>query len=238
MTVRMVVRRRRGGFTLIELLVVIAVVGLLAGMVLMAVGRARVEAHKTSCASNLKQIGVAFATYGNAHDDFYPCAADPVSASPFYWLWMGRGWRRFVAPFLGQELDAENPSVLFCRSDRVAPSQYESTSYAYSMCFYHTPDQIDGMTATSATYSGPQPSVGQRAGSVADPPHKVLAGEWLSNHRPVPGDQGWWTWEGARNFLFADGHAAFVEARGIRAANDGKPNPCLTRRGIRGDDIE
>ncbi len=104
----------RRGFTLIELLVVIAVIGVLMGMLMPAISRARGTAHRTFCSNNLKQIGIAFSTYLNAHDDFYPCAQDPISAKPFYWLWMGRGWRGFVAPFFGQKIDPENPSVLFC----------------------------------------------------------------------------------------------------------------------------
>lgn len=230
---------RPGGraFTLIELLVVMAVIALLAGMLLPVLSRARGEAHKTSCANNLKQIGIAFTTYGQSYDGFYPCAEDPVSPSPFYWLWMGRGWRAFLAPFFGQEIDPDNPSVLFCKSDKDADKKYESTSYAYSMCFYHSPEQIDAMTDTSKTYSDPQPSIGQRASSVGSPHLKVLAGEWTSNHVPVADDKGWWTWDGSRNFLFADGHTKYIAARRIHDANDDMPNPCLTRRGIRGADV-
>jgi len=217
---------------------VVAVIGALMAMLLPLAARARTAAHKTSCANNLRQIGTAFALYANAHDDFYPCAEDPISASPFYWLWMGRGWRGFVAPFLSQKIDPTNPSVLYCKSDEQADVKYESTSYSYSMCFYHSREQIDAMTATSATYSSPQPSIGQRPSGVAWPAHKVLAGEWTSNHARVAGDKGWWTWKGERNYLFADGHAAFLAAQLILAANDGLPNPCLTRSGIQGKDID
>jgi len=229
---------RPRGFTLIELLVVIAIVAILAGILIPVLSRARGLAHRTSCASNLRQIGIAFGTYANAHDGFYPCARDPVSTSPFYWLWMGRGWRGAVEPFLGQTLDAENPSVLFCKSDDQAEEKYESTSYAYSMCFYHSPRQIDAMTSAAATYSNPQPSVGQRVGDVGEPDRKVLAGEWTSNHERVADDKGWWAWVGSRNFLFADGHTTFLSASSIHPANDGNPNPCLTRSGIKGRDAD
>jgi len=228
----------RRGFTLIELLVVVALIAVLMAMLMPAIGRARAAAHKTACANNLKQIGLAFATYLNAHDDFYPAAQDPISVKPFYWLWMGRGWRGFLAPFFAQKIDPKNPSVLFCRSDEQAENKYEATSYAYSMAFYHSPEQIDAIGDTALTYSQPQPPIGQRGCQVSNPVHKVLAGEWTSNHERLAGDQGWWTWGGARNFLFADAHAAFVPATSIQPANDGKPNPCLTRRGIRGRDVE
>ena len=228
----------RGSFTLVELLVVIAILGAMAAMLLPALSRARGEAGKTACLNNLKQIGAAFFLYLNAHDDFYPCAQDPISATPLYWLWMGRGWRGFVAPFLSQKISPTNPSILLCKADEQADSKYESTSYSYSMCFYHSPEQIDAMADTKCTYTNPQPSVGQRGSRVGSPPRTILAGEWTSNHERIPDDKGWWTPAGARNFLFADGHVRFLPAQSIRAANDGLPNPCLTRHGICGEDVE
>lgn len=226
------------GFTLVELLVVLAVVAVLLSILIPSLRKARVTAFRAGCASNLRQINLGLNMYLDDSDGIYPCAEDPVSVEPVYWLWMGRGWRGAVEPFLGQTLDAENPSVLFCKSDDQAEEKYESTSYAYSMCFYHSPRQIDAMTSAAATYSNPQPSVGQRVGDVGEPDRKVLAGEWTSNHERVADDKGWWAWVGSRNFLFADGHTTFLSASSIHPANDGNPNPCLTRSGIKGRDAD
>ena len=60
--------RKKKGFTLIELLVVIAIIGVLAGLLLPALSRARVKAHQVDCMNNLKQIYLAAAMYGDDND--------------------------------------------------------------------------------------------------------------------------------------------------------------------------
>jgi len=63
------VKCRARGFTLIELLVVIAI---LAAILFPVFGRAREQARKTSCASNLKQIGIGLMQYIQDNDEYYP----------------------------------------------------------------------------------------------------------------------------------------------------------------------
>ncbi len=71
-------RSRLFGFTLVEVLVVIGIVALLAALLFPVFSQGRRSAKQNTCASNLRQLGLAVALYMQESDGLYPLALDAV----------------------------------------------------------------------------------------------------------------------------------------------------------------
>src|SRR5436853_4324942 len=88
-------KKRKAAFTLIELLVVIAIIAILAAILFPVFSRARENARRASCQSNLKQIGLGIFQYIQDYDEKYPPAVGGgVAASGNY------GWADEIQPYL------------------------------------------------------------------------------------------------------------------------------------------
>jgi len=245
------------GFTLIELLVVVAIIALLAAILFPVFAKAREQARKAACLSNLKQIGIAIGMYTSDYDSSYPNNGDP-------YLWTGQRFRWPIMPYLGigQKQDpaaftsTASPAILICPSDIVAEKQFNGTSYCYSLAFYHTPAQVAALTIKNLIPSIAAPGAGaqcvtQTESMVTTPAQKMIAGEFSTNHTPAHGGAiGFWgtlgpglapgadRWTGARTYVFADGHAAFIQAgRQTATAIDDCPDMNRTPGGITGSDL-
>ncbi|RYX80726.1 DUF1559 domain-containing protein [bacterium] len=114
----------KSGFTLIELLVVIAIIAILAAILFPVFARARENARKSSCMSNLKQIGIGVMQYTQDYDEKFP-------------TWNGSngitsvGWAGSLQPYL------KSVQIFQCPSETVGPdSNPESggySDYAYNV---------------------------------------------------------------------------------------------------------
>ena len=87
----------RAGFTLIELLVVIAIIALLAAILFPVFARARENARRATCQSNLKQLALGFHMYSQDYDDQFPTGSINQIAQSYSG---GVGWGGQIYPYI------------------------------------------------------------------------------------------------------------------------------------------
>ena len=195
--------RNKRGFTLIELLVVIAIIAILAAILFPVFSQAREQARKTSCMSNLKQIGTAIAMYSQDWDERYPYfqwSADglhhgemfPYLLQPYI-----KNWDIFVCPSDGDKFNTE----WFWGRDSGRPQ----TPYPPNGLSYGMNEVLHQGTSLSQI---PEPSITL---SVSDSINSLVC-DWHNMPGRVIAAHDWKYDAHSRgvNILFADGHVKWL----------------------------
>ena len=102
------------GFSLVELLVLIAVVAILSGIVVTALGNVRMQAEKSGCVSNMRQLGMALLMHANQNGGMLPGTAHEMRQN---------SWILSLAEFL-EDVDA----VRISPADPLAEQRLQATT--------------------------------------------------------------------------------------------------------------
>lgn len=184
------------GFTLIELLVVVAIISVLAGILFPVFARARENARRASCMSNLKQMGLGMMMYTQDYDERFPLQLGKYPAF----------WGSVLQPYV------KSTQVFFCPDDSLHKSSNglstSNLSYGYNfrnLTIYATKGGVSLADIESAAETVAIAEVGKRP--AADGPYVV---RWsLTSSYPVSVMH----MEGS-NFVFCDGHVKWFKVPG------------------------
>ena len=97
--------KTRLAFTLLELLVTVGIIGIVASLLLPALGKAKAKAQSTYCLNSLKQIGLAINLYAGDYDGIL-IPADQTNAAGQAFLWFP-----LLGPYLGQATNVTSGSL-------------------------------------------------------------------------------------------------------------------------------
>ena len=145
--------RKATGFTLIELLVVIAIIAILAAILFPVFARARENARRSSCQSNLKQIGLGFIQYTQDYDEKYPVLRGGNTGNALNGVWV------ITQPYL------KSTQIYQCPSETngpnttgpggtLNPADPGYTDYGYNLSFgYDQAADSRGLSSAALTQS-------------------------------------------------------------------------------------
>ena len=198
-------RGARSAFTLIELLVVIAIIAILAAILFPVFARARENARRASCESNLKQIGLGIFQYTQDYDEKFPAGYIPTSGTNVPWAVVVQPYVKSVQLFRCPS--NTSPTANFMNgSDNTIPLSYLANGggdngYYGGRRPMTTNLAGDGPTAIASVDSVAQVILVSEMGVRPDGNYRsdptVWSNTndlWMQNHL------------GTSNFLFADGH--------------------------------
>jgi prepilin-type N-terminal cleavage/methylation domain-containing protein/prepilin-type processing-associated H-X9-DG protein len=123
---------KKSAFTLIELLVVIAIIAILAAILFPVFARARENARRSSCQSNLKQIALGIAQYTQDYDERFPLALTTIQTTGVV-----TGWADALQPYL------KSLQIYQCPSEPNPPQSGTGTT-GYTDYWYNAGLSWDG----------------------------------------------------------------------------------------------
>ncbi len=171
---RVLQKQRKSGFTLIELLVVIAIIAILAAILFPVFARARENARRASCQSNMKQIGLAFMMYTQDYDEQLPTAASPSGIVP------PNAWDVCIAAYAGVKVFVGNTSPLIFRCPSDSSVAY-ARSYAIPYWSNYAPDGGPTFVFGDSVGVTPLTFIGVKMASIPAPAETLLLVEYPSS---------------------------------------------------------
>ena len=112
-------------FTLIELLVVIAIIAILAAILFPVFAKARENARRSSCISNMKQIGLGIMQYSQDYDSNYPISITSYNGSNL-------SWRQAIQPYIKSTQVQQCPS----NTNKDTPTHLANGTYPATFVSY------------------------------------------------------------------------------------------------------